>query len=124
MSFIGFELCMMAVVLITLAYGRKYGVFVAFASLIGGYILSGSFKPTSFISIFTLPLISLIVPFFDLPLFYLGILMTIIYDVIILPLYILTGSNIYKSFIFFITHIIFNAWVFYFIAPFFLNIIK
>ncbi|MEM4397247.1 MAG: hypothetical protein QW757_01320 [Candidatus Woesearchaeota archaeon] len=112
----------MAVVLTTLAYGRKYGVFVAFASLIGGYVLSENFKPSSFISIFTLPLISLIVPFFDLPMFYLGIIMTIIYDIIILPLYILMGSNIYKSIVFFITHLIFNAWVFYFFAPIIYNI--
>lgn len=123
MSFIGFEFCMMAVVLTTLAYGRKFGIFVAFTTLIGGYILSGNFKPSSFISIFTLPLISLIIPFFNLPLFFLGLLLTFIYDIIILPLYILMGSSLYKSFIFFITHLLFNAWVFYYLAPFFYNIL-
>ena len=124
-NYIGFEFCMMSVVLITLSYGRIYGVFSAFVSITAGYILSGSFKPSSFISIFALPFVAFIIPFFNafnLSIFYLGILMTIIYDIIILPLYLLMGSRFYTTIIFFITHIIFNAWVFTFIAPFVFSI--
>jgi hypothetical protein len=118
-NYIGFELCMLATVLTSLAYGPHYGAFTGFVSITAAFVLSGNFKHSSFISILTLPLIGLIVPIFrNMSLLYLGILMTIIYDAIILPLYILLGSRIIPSVIFFITHILINAWVFSMIAPF------
>ncbi len=122
-TYLGFELCMMATVLTSLAYGRHYGIFTGFVSIIAALVIGGNFKHSSFISIFTLPLIGAIVPFFDsMPLLYLGILMTLIYDAIVLPLYVLFGSRIIPSIIFFVSHMLFNAWVFSVIAPFIYNL--
>jgi hypothetical protein len=116
---VGIELCMMATVLTSLVYGPHYGVFTGFASISAALILSGSFKHSSFVSVFTLPLIGLIVPFFrDMPLLYLGLLMTVLYDAVILPVYIMLGSRVVSSIIFFATHVLFNYWVFSTIAPF------
>ncbi|MEK6916707.1 MAG: hypothetical protein AABW92_03095 [Nanoarchaeota archaeon] len=122
--YVGIELCMMATVLISLAYGQVAGAFAGFASITGALVLSGYFKPSYFISVLALPLIGLIVPLFSwLNLWQLGVLMTILYDLVVLPLYILMGSRIESSVVFFITHVLFNYWVFTTIAPFFYNLI-
>jgi len=121
--FIGFELCMMATVLTSIAYGPHYGAFTGFVSLSAALILSGYFKPTYFVSVLTMPLMGLIVPLFShLDLWLVGIIMTIIYDAIVLPLYVLMGSRITSSVVFFITHILLNYWVFTTIAPIILSI--
>ncbi len=124
-SYVGFELCMMATLLTALAYGPAFGAFAGFSSLFLAFVLCGNFKHTSFISLLVLPLIGLIVPLFShLPLLYVGMLMTIIYDIIILPLYIALGSRIVPSIIFFITHLFFNYWVFSFFAPVILSFMR
>ncbi len=93
--YIGFELCTLATVLTSLAYGPVYGMITGFTSITLGFILSGYFKPTYFISVLTMPLLGLLVPFFSnhLSLPYLGLLMTLIYGAIILPLYVLVGGS-------------------------------
>ena len=123
--YIGFELCLMATVLTSLAYGPVYGMVTGFTSITLGFILSGYFKPTYFISVLTMPLIGLLVPFFSnhLSLPYLGLLMTLIYDAIILPLYVLVGgSRIPSASIFFVTHVLLNIWIFSTIAPIILRL--
>lgn len=121
--YLGLELCMMATVLSGLAYGHAAGAVTGFFSITFAFILSGNFKHSSFISIMTLPLIGAIVPFFgNLPLLYLGLLMTLLYDMIILPMYYMLGSRIISSALFFISHMLINAWVFSTLAPFLYNI--
>lgn len=117
--YIGLELCTMATVLTALAYGPAFGVFTGFFSIFIGFVLSGHFKPTYFVSVLAMPLIGVIVPLFSsLPLLYLGLLMTLIYDLIILPLYVLFGSRVASSAVFFVTHIMLNFWFFSAVAPF------
>ena len=119
--YIGFELCTLATVLTSLAYGPGYGMITGFTSITFGFILSGYFKPTYFISVLTMPLLGILVPFFSshLSLPFLGLLMTLIYDAIILPLYVLVGgSRIPSAAVFFVTHVLFNIWIFSTIAPF------
>jgi len=48
--------------------------------------------------------------------------MTLLFDMFILPPYILLGSRIWKSAIYFITHITFNYIIFKDVAPIFLKI--
>ena len=118
--YIGFELCTLATVLTSLAYGPGVGALTGLVSITMGFILSGYFKPTYFISVLTMPLIGLLVPFFSnhLSLPFLGLLMTLIYDAIILPLYVLVGgSRIASAGIFFVTHVFLNFWIFSTIAP-------
>ena len=116
--YLGFELCMMATVLTSLAYGRYIGAIVGAVSIFSALIISGYFKYSSFVSVLTLPFIGIITPFFsNLPLPYTGLLMTVIYDIIIVPLYILLGSRVSSSIAFFISHILINFWIFSTIAP-------
>jgi hypothetical protein len=118
-KYIGLELCMMSTVLVALAYGPAFGAFTGFATIFLALIISGNFKHSSFISILALPLVGFSVQFFrDMPLLYVGILMTIIYDALVLPLYVLLGSRVVSSIIFFITHLMINIWIFTTIAPF------
>ncbi len=122
--YIGFELCTLATVLTSLAYGPVYGMVTGFTSITLGFILSGYFKPTYFISVLTMPLLGLLVPFFSnhLSLPYLGLLMTLIYGAIILPLYVLVGGSRIPSGIFFVTHVLLNFWIFSTIAPIILRL--
>lgn len=122
--YIGFEFCMMATVLTSLAYGPAVGAFTGFVAISIGLILSGYFKHSYFISVLTMPLIGLIVPFFsNLQLSHLGLLMTLIYDAIILPLYVIIGgSRIISTTIFFATHVLLNYWIFSTIAPIIYNL--
>ncbi|MBN2368688.1 hypothetical protein JXC34_06715 [Candidatus Woesearchaeota archaeon] len=122
--YVGFELCLMATVLTSLAYGPVIGALAGFISIFTGFVLSSYFKPTYFISVLAMPLMGLIVPIFrELPLFYLGVLMTLIYDAIVLPLYVCIGSSrTVSAAVFFITHILLNAWVFSALAPFIYNL--
>lgn len=121
--YIGVELCTLATVLISLKYGYVLGMITGAVSITSALIVSGYFKPSYFVSVLTMPLIGLIVPFFSgLPLWQIGVLMTIMYDAIVLPLYVLMGSRIPSSVVFFITHILFNYWVFTTIAQVIFNL--
>jgi len=116
--YIGFELCTLATVLTGITYGPHYGAVTGAVSIFFGFVLSGHFKPSYFISVLILPIIGIISPLFSFPeLWQLGVLMTIIYDIIILPLYILMGSRVTSTIIFFITHVLLNFWLFQNIAP-------
>jgi len=123
--YIGLELCLMATVLTSLAYGPLYGAVTGFVSIFLAFVISGYIKWSIFISVLTLPVIGIVTPFFNSHVFhnnlaYLGVFMTILYDAIILPLYIMIGnSRIYTSAVFFITHVLLNAWIFSNIAPIF-----
>jgi hypothetical protein len=117
--YIGFELCTMATVLVSLAYGPSLGAITAFISLTLAFVISGYFKPKYFVSLLILPIIGLIVPFFkNLSLPLLGVLMSIVYDAIILPIYVaMRSSKVHSALIFFITHTLLNYYVFTTIAP-------
>jgi len=116
--YVGIELCMMATVLISLKYGAVLGIITGFISLISALIVSGYFKPMYFISIIAMPLIAVFVHFFPgTPLWQLGVMMTFLYDFLVLPIYVYTGSRITSAAVFFVTHMLFNYWVFTTIAP-------
>jgi hypothetical protein len=115
---IGFELCTMSTVVAALAFGPAYGFITGLFSITLGFIISGYFKPSYFISILTLPLMGLAVPFFsNLEIWQIGVLVTVLYDLIILPLYVMMGSRLHSTVIFFFTHLLLNLWVFNSIAP-------
>ena len=121
--YVGIELCTLATVLISLKYGHVLGVITGFVSITSALIVSGYFKPSYFVSVLTMPLIGLMVPLFStLPLWQIGLLMTLLYDAIALPLYVLMGSRIPSTIVFFITHMLFNYWIFTTIAQVIFNL--
>ncbi|MBN1503109.1 hypothetical protein JW930_06190 [Candidatus Woesearchaeota archaeon] len=120
---IGFELCTLATVLCARAYGTLIGAVIGFLTIFFGTIISSRVKPTYFISIFTLPVIGVVASLLEfMPISLLGILMTILYDIIVLPLYVMTGSRVISSIVFSVTHIFINAYLFTQIAPFILKL--
>ncbi len=123
--YIAFELCTLATVLSSLAYGPHYGIVAGFISISLSFVISGYFKPTYLISVLAMPFMAVIAPFFSsLPLWQIGLIITIIYDSIILPLYVLSGSRVSSTIVFFISHVLLNYWVFSTIGPIIYNIIS
>ncbi|MBN2422008.1 hypothetical protein JXB41_02175 [Candidatus Woesearchaeota archaeon] len=120
---LGVELVMFSTILCGYVYGSLVGFIVGFITIFISQIYSGRFKFSTLISIIMVPIIGLIVPFFNfVQISTLGIVLVIVYDLIILPLYYITGSRITTVIVYFITHILFNVWVFRYIAPFVLKL--
>lgn len=115
---LGFELIMLATVLCSIVYGPVVGMAVGLTSLLFAEIISTKLSYNTFISFIGIIIIGFIASFFLIDNITIwGILMTIIYDLIIIPGYLLTGSNPFNSFIYVATHIPWNIWIFAKIAP-------
>jgi hypothetical protein len=114
---LGVELCMLSTVTCAKAYGPGIGAGVGLVTITAATIMSGRFKPSSFISIFALPLIGFAAGLIDLKIQVLGVVMTVAYDLIVLPLYYLFGSRLHSTLIFFVSHVLFNYWAFTTVAP-------
>jgi len=115
---LGVELIMVGTVLTAVAYGRFPAIIVGFVALFFAEMLSDRFTYSTFISFIGLFVVAMVVPLFgSSSITAIGIWMTLMYDIIILPGYVLLGSSPWRSLLFFVTHIMFNAWVFIVIAP-------
>ncbi len=117
---VGVELIIFGLVITSIAFGRLPGLIVGFVGLFLAEIISERFTYSTFVSFVGIMVIAIIAP----NIFHqtssitsAGIILTIIYDAIIIPGYLLLGSNIGRSALFVATHIIFNIWIFSFIAP-------
>ncbi len=114
----GFELIMLGIVITAMVYGRIPALVVGIVALFFAEVLTDRFTYSTFISFIGVFVIAMVAPIFqNTSITWVGIWMTLLYDAIILPGYILLGSSIWRSSVFFITHILFNVWVFMFIAP-------
>ena len=121
---IAFELCLFATVITSITYGTVLGALVGSISMLVGFIMSSQFQHKSFFSFGAIMLIAVFSNIFkEINIVLLGVSMTIIYDIMILPLYLLLGSTYYKSAIYFVTHIIINYWIFSNLAPILLTFI-
>ncbi len=117
---VGVELVMLGTVITSIAFGRLPGLIVGLVGLFLAEIISERFTYSTFVSFIGIMVIAIIAPniFHQTgSIMSAGIILTIIYDAIIIPGYLLLGSNIGRSAFFVVTHIAFNIWVFSFIAP-------
>lgn len=115
---LGFEFIMLATVLCSVVYGPVVGVCVGLVSLFFAEFISTKLTYNTFVSFIGIAIVGFVASFYtggNIAMW--GIFMTILYDVIIIPGYLLTGSNPIKCFIYVITHIPWNVWVFSVIAP-------
>lgn len=115
---LGVELVMMATVLCALVYGPVVGIVVGVVSLFFAEVISTKLSYNTFISFIGIAIVGFVASLYsgsNIAMW--GIAMTILYDIIIIPIYLLTGSNPTSSFIYVVTHIPWNVWVFLFIAP-------
>ena len=110
---LGFEFIMMATILTGVRFGPVAGALMGFFSLFTAELLAGRFTGSTVISLIAIVAVGFLTQFFKgAPIFVTGMALVIIYDAIIAPLYILTGSSPGRTGLFVLTHIIWNIWVF------------
>lgn len=115
---LGFEFIMLATVLCSVVYGPVVGVVVGLVSLFFAEFISTKLSYNTFVSFIGIAIIGFIASFYkgdNITMW--GISMVVLYDAIIIPGYLMTGSHPVKSFIYVVTHIPWNIWVFSVIAP-------
>lgn len=114
----GVELVMLATVISGFAYGAFAGLFVGVVSLILSTILTqedpGKMWP-AFATIGFIGFLAGTLTIANVALW--GVIFTVAYDAIITAIYISMGFSIIKTLIFDATHIAFNYFVFYHVAP-------
>ena len=117
---LGIELITLATVITGYAYGGLLAAVVGLVSLFIAEIISGTLGGKSGISFAGISIVALLLPLMKHAgwgITAAGIVATLIYDAIIIPLYLGTGSRLWKSLLFVTTHLLFNIWVFFTIAP-------
>ncbi|MBI2580425.1 hypothetical protein HYV85_01305 [Candidatus Woesearchaeota archaeon] len=123
---LGVEFIMLGLVLTSIAFGRLPGLAVGMVGLFLAEVLSERFTYSTFVSFIGIAVVALTAQnIFNQTnsITATGIIMTVIYDAVIAPGYLLLGSNAGRTALFVVTHIIFNVWVFSFIAPILLRIL-
>lgn len=115
---LGIEFIMLGLVLSGFLYGPVAAIFVGFASLFLAEVITERFTYSTFVSFIGIFTIGFLTQYLtDMGITAAGILLTIIYDAIIIPGYLLLGSEPWRCMLFLVTHIIFNVWVFFTLAP-------
>ncbi len=118
---LGVEFVMLGLVITSIAFGRLPGLVVGMVGLFLAEIISERFTYSTFVSFIGIAVVAVMAPnvfqWMSHSITAAGIILTLIYDAIIIPGYLLLGSDIGRSGFFLVTHIIFNIWVFSFIAP-------
>ena len=115
---LGIELVMLATVLCAVVYGPVVGVLVGFFTLLFAEIISTMISYNTFISFIGVVIVGVVASTYSGDnITSWGIAMTILYDLIIIPGYLITGSDPFRSFVYVVTHILWNIWVFSVVAP-------
>lgn len=121
---LGVELIMLGTVISAVEYGFFSGIVVGFVALFFAEILTDRLTYSTFVSFLGIAAVSLAAPLLDVGITWTGIAMTLLYDAIITPGYLIMGSSPWRTLTFVATHILFNAWIFVFIAPFAVEVIR
>ena len=122
---LGFELIMFSTVVSGMLYCPVAAFVVGTVSLFFAEILTNRFTYSTFVSFFGILAVAFFIPLFEgRGITSAGIFLTLIYDLVIGPGYLVMGSSVWRTFLFIATHILFNIWVFVFIAPFVFRILQ
>lgn len=115
---LGFELIILGVVVTASVYGRWQGLIVGFAALFFAEMLTDRFTYSTFVSFIGVFVVAMAVPLLGtMGIAWKGVWMTVLYDAVIGPGYILLGSSPWRTLLFVATHILFNTWIFMLVAP-------
>ncbi|MFH1182322.1 MAG: hypothetical protein V1702_05155 [Candidatus Woesearchaeota archaeon] len=116
---LGIEFIMLSTVTAGFLYGPLAAFITGGIALFAAEVFNQSFQHSTVVSFLGIAAVSIAMPFFSpwLSITALGITMTILYNAIIFPGYILLGSQPWRCILFTSTDIAFNAWVFVAIAP-------
>ena len=123
---LGVEFIMLGTVITSIVFGRLPGLIVGMVGLFLAEVLSERFTYSTFVSFIGIAVVALIAQnIFNQThsITSAGIILTVIYDAVIIPGYLLLGSNLGRSALFVVTHLIFNVWAFSFIAPLLVRIL-
>lgn len=122
---LGIELIMLSAIIAGYIYGPFVGGVVAFLTFALAMYFEGRFPHTLFVSFILITLVGITASMFkDKSITFAGITLTILYDLILVPVYIaFFRARIPSIMLFAITHIIWNYWVFSTIAPGLLSIL-
>ena len=108
-SYIGFELVTLATIFSSMFYGAKAGMIVGVVGITSGLMLNGNFDHGIIVSVMGMFLIGLVASFFPLSsIFMVGLVATVVYDVVLLTFYFFTGANPVSCVSYFITHVYIN----------------
>ncbi|VVB60111.1 Uncharacterised protein [uncultured archaeon] len=120
----GIELVMLATVISGVVYGALAGAIVGIVSMVLSTLLTqedpGKMWP-AFATITLIGILSGTLPIANIALW--GVIFTVVYDAIISAIYIATGFSPIKTLIFDATHIAFNYFIFYNLAPVLMSIV-
>jgi hypothetical protein len=115
---LGIELNMLGIVIIGLLYGPLAAFIVGSITLFFAFVLTEHLTHASFVSFIGIAAVSFLIPVLsNMSITATGISLTIIYDVIIAAGYLALGSRLERTALFIVTHIPWNIWVFWSIAP-------
>lgn len=115
---LGVELVTLATVVTGLLHGGIMAALVGFVSLLAAETVGGRMTGTTIISLLGITATGLMVPLFSpWGITGAGIAAALFYDALIVPLYIATGSRIWNSLLYLVTHILFTIWIFFTVAP-------
>jgi len=115
---LGVELIMLGIVITGLVYGRIPALIVGWIALFIAMVITNSFMHSSFVSFVGIFVVVMAIPLFQgISVTWVGIWMTLLYDLVIAPGYLLMGSSPWRTLLFVGSHIIFNVWLFIILAP-------
>lgn len=115
---LGIELITLGVVIVGRLYGPYPAIAVGLVSLFLAELLTVSLQHKTIVSFIGMAVIGFATQLFTgQSITAEGIWLTVIYDALIVPGYLLLGSNPIRTLLFLTTHIAFNVWVFTTIAP-------
>ncbi|MCP3684133.1 MAG: hypothetical protein GY861_15740 [bacterium] len=117
---LGIEFIMLGMVLSGLLFGPVPAIIVGLVSLFIAEVITERFTYSTFVSFIGICAIGFLTQFFRGPepnVTATGIILTLIYDAIIIPGYLMLGSGFWRCMLFLSTHIVFNLWVFFTLAP-------
>ncbi len=122
---LGVELNLLGTVIIGLLYGTIPAIITGIVTLFVAELITERLTHSTVISFLGMIVIGITIPLFpkEWSITTVGICTVLLYDDIIIPLYLMLGSSPARSGIFLITHILFNIWVFSAVAPTVMNLI-
>lgn len=121
---LGIELIMLGMVVIGFLHGPLAAFIVGSVAFFISMLLNEHLMHASIVSFLGIGVVSALLPAFEgLGITTAGIILTVIYDAIIGPGYLMLGSNPGKVGLFVSTHLLFNLWAFTVLAPRIINLL-
>jgi hypothetical protein len=120
-NYLGFELCTLVTVVCAIKFGAVIGALVGMLAVTLGLILSINVDAGIFLAAFMFAIIGVISSFFSFDtILVAGMISVVVYDIVILSFYTMTGSSPVTSALYFVTHLLTTYYIFDLIAPLFI----